>query len=406
VSVWELFWPLLEGGRVVLALPGQQKDPLALNELLTRERIAFAHFVPSMLSTFMQIAGFEDIPALRAVVCSGEALDASLCERFFAQAHGTKLYNMYGPTEASVDVSSWECAAGETTVPIGRPIDGIRLPVLGTHLGSVPLGASGELHIGGVGLARGYLSNPIATAAAFVPDAMAEEPGTRLYRSGDLARYREDGAIEFLGRRDNQIKLRGYRIELGEIEHALLTSPGVTDGVVIHKHGGASDSVLLAYVTGEVVPHDLRRHLTTVLPSYMVPGHIAVLDSFPRLSSGKVDRSLLAQRTSEPSRQASAPFIARTETEEALSTLWKHHLRADSIDAGLDFFSAGGHSLAAVALLSDINGEFRIRMPLQVLLESGSFSDLASRIDGLRCLQSPGAARATELRPLEVEGSL
>ncbi|GLQ87910.1 hypothetical protein GCM10007898_14780 [Dyella flagellata] len=407
VSVWELFWPLLQGACVVLASPGQHRDPAALEQLLAQERVAFVHFVPAMLSTFLQARGFERLDALRAVVCSGEALDASLCERFFGQADSVALYNMYGPTEASIDVSSWVCRRGDATVPIGHPIDGMALHVSGVDLALVPRGAVGELLIGGIGLARGYRGNPKATAAAFIPDAQGGVEGARLYRTGDLARHRADGAVEFLGRRDQQIKLRGFRIELGEIEHVLLQFRSITQAAALVQDSATPDARLLAYVAGIEAGQlpEVKRYLASQLPPYMLPARIVVLDGLPVLNSGKVDRGALMRHPLEPVQQR-GPFTPRNATEQKLGALFMHHLRTDSIDGDADFFSAGGHSLAAIALLSDINTEFRISMSLQWLLESSSFTDLATRIDGLRYLQSTDVRVAHPNAQREIEGYL
>jgi acyl-coenzyme A synthetase/AMP-(fatty) acid ligase len=407
VSVWEFFWPLLEGARLALVPPGSHKDPDALQRLLWQEQVSYAHFVPSMLGAFMQFRRFEELRALRGVVCSGEALDAALCERFFDQARDTRLYNMYGPTEASVDVSSWPCRAGEDSVPIGRPIDGAQLHIASAAHAHVPLGGAGELLIGGVGLARGYWADPRTTARAFIPDHRSGVAGARLYRSGDLARYRGDGAIEFLGRSDGQIKLRGIRIELGEIEHALRTFEGVADVAAIARGAGTPDARIVAYVTGiraEAID-DLRQHAATVLPAYMTPADIVVLEHMPTLPSGKVDRASLALREL-PRHGPAVAHIPAGDTERRLAGPWMHSLRLDAIDATASFFAAGGHSLAAIALLAELNREFGINLGLPVLLESRSFVDLAARIDGLRHLRDSRAAWSGSRALGEVEGAL
>jgi amino acid adenylation domain-containing protein len=407
VSVWEFFWPLVEGARLALAPPGWHKDPDALQRVLGVEQVSYTHFVPSMLGAFMQVRRFEELRALRGVVCSGESLDPQLCERFFAQAPVTRLYNMYGPTEASVDVSSWPCRAGEDSVPIGRPIDGAQLHIASAAQAPVPFGGAGELLIGGIGLARGYWADPRTTARAFIPDHRSDAPGARLYRSGDLARYRRDGAIEFLGRSDSQIKLRGIRIELGEIEHALRTFEGVADVAVIAQGAGTPDARIAAYVTGieATASEDLKKHAATVLPAYMVPADVLVLEEMPRLSSGKVDSASLARREL-PRRGTLVAYVPAGETERGLAGLWMRHLRLDAIDANASFFAAGGHSLAAIAMLADVNRDFEINMGLPAFLESRSFLDLAARIDGLRHLRDSRAARSDSCAPGEVEGSL
>jgi acyl carrier protein len=292
-------------------------------------------------------------------------------------------------------------------VPIGRPIHGAQLHIASTAHAPVPLGGAGELLIGGVGLARGYWADARTTACAFIADDRSGMPGVRVYRSGDLARYRHDGAIEFLGRSDDQIKLRGIRIEIGDIEHALRTFGGVSDVAVIVPGSGTPDARIAAYVTGipaEASP-DIRKHAGNMLPSYMVPADILVLEEMPRLPSGKVDRASLASR--DVARQG--PRVAHVpvgETETRLAGLWMRYLRLDAIDANASFFDAGGHSLAAIALLAELNREFGINMELPLLLEGQSFVDLAARIDCIRHVRASRSAWTESRVPGEVEGSL
>jgi natural product biosynthesis luciferase-like monooxygenase protein/amino acid adenylation domain-containing protein len=255
VSVWEFFWPLMTGARLVLAKPGGHRDPVYLAELIQREGVTTLHFVPSMLSAFVDAAPAERCGTLARVVCSGEALPAELVERFYGWMHAAGnervgLHNLYGPTEAAVDVTYWPCERGArpASIPIGRPVANTRIYVLDARGNPVPTGAVGELHIGGVQVGRGYLGRPSLTAEKFVPDAFGAEPGMRLYRTGDRARWRADGALEYLGRIDFQVKLRGFRIELGEIESALRTHPQVADAVVDVREDGRGEPRLVGYV--------------------------------------------------------------------------------------------------------------------------------------------------------------
>ncbi|HSS49484.1 MAG TPA: amino acid adenylation domain-containing protein, partial [Thermoanaerobaculia bacterium] len=243
VSVWEFFWPLLAGARLVMALPGGHRDSAYLVQTIMEEGITTLHFVPSMLQVFLEAPGVERCAGpgcLRRVLCSGEALPYELERRTFARLPGVELHNLYGPTEASVDVTAWTVVreAGRG-VPIGRPIANLRIHLLDPVGFPAPVGVPGHLHIGGVGLARGYLRRPDLTAERFVPDPFAESggPGGRLYATGDLARLRTDGAIDFLGRLDHQVKIRGFRIELGEIEAALDAQPSVRESVVVAVPG-------------------------------------------------------------------------------------------------------------------------------------------------------------------------
>jgi amino acid adenylation domain-containing protein len=234
VSVWEIFWPLLNGAALVVARPGGHQDSAYLAELIVQQNITVLHFVPSMLQVFLEQTTLSDCPNLRLVVCSGEALSVDLQERFFARFNA-ELHNLYGPTEASIDATSWACERRSDlrSVPIGRPIANTQIYILDSHLQPVPAGVHGELYIGGEGLAHGYLNRPELTAEKFVANPFGSEPGARLYRTGDCGRYRPDGNIEFLGRLDNQVKIRGCRIELGEIEAALNQHSSVRECVVV-----------------------------------------------------------------------------------------------------------------------------------------------------------------------------
>ena len=223
VSVWEFFWPLMVGARLVVAAPELHRDAAGLVDLIQSSQITTLHFVPSMLKVFLEEAGVSNCTRIRRVICSGEALPASMVNQF-ASVLSAELHNLYGPTEAAVDVSYWPCPTdGSTeTVPIGRPVWNTQLYILDRNLSPVPIGVGGELYLGGVQLARGYLNRADLTAERFVPDPFSAQPGARLYKTGDLVKYLSDGNVEYLGRLDHQVKIRGFRIELGEIENALL----------------------------------------------------------------------------------------------------------------------------------------------------------------------------------------
>jgi amino acid adenylation domain-containing protein len=249
VSVWEFFWPLMTGACLMVARPEGHKDPSYLVDLIQKQQITTMHFVPSMLSVFLEADSVEKCTSLCRVVCSGEALPVELQQRFFERLDA-ELHNLYGPTEAAVDVSYWRCRPDSSlsVVPIGKPIWNTQLYVLDKYLQPVPVGVPGELHIGGVNLARGYLKQPELTAQKFIPDPFSAEPGARLYKTGDLTRFLPDGNIEYLGRIDHQVKLRGFRIELGEIETALDSHPGVRQSVVMAREDVVGDKRLVAYV--------------------------------------------------------------------------------------------------------------------------------------------------------------
>ncbi len=249
VSVWEFFWPLLAGARLVIAPPEVHRDSAALAALIAEQKITTLHFVPSMLNVFLEEPELARCRSLRQVMCSGEALSFESQQRFFTHCKAD-LHNLYGPTEAAVDVTSWQCERESTLpiVPIGKPIANIQMYILDQHLQPVPVGVTGALHIGGVGLARGYLQRPELTAEKFIPHPFSTVPGERLYHTGDLARYLPDGAIAFLGRSDDQVKLRGFRIELGEIETTLRQSPLVQEALVLLREDTPGEGQLVSYI--------------------------------------------------------------------------------------------------------------------------------------------------------------
>ena len=319
VSVWEFFWPLMVGARLVVAKPGGHQDPDYLADEIARREVTTLHFVPSMLQVFLEARGLERCTALRRVVCSGEALPAELARRYY-ELFAAPLINLYGPTEAAVDVSVWWCRRGDerATVPIGHPVANIELHIVDRAGRRVPAGVAGELLIGGVQVGRGYHGRPELTAERFVPDPFGSaEPGragARLYRTGDLARHLldgvADGAIEFLGRIDHQVKIRGLRIELGEIEAALAAHPSVREAVVVVT----ADQRLAAYVVAaggwEISPADLRAHLAATLPEYMVPALFVPLAALPLSPNGKVDRRALPAPGTAAAGGAAAAFVA------------------------------------------------------------------------------------------------
>src|SRR5687768_10747728 len=289
VSVWELFWPLQQGARLVMARPDGHRDPAYLREVIEREGVTTLHFVPSMLQPFVEAVEAGRCASLRHVVCSGEALPPALVRRFHDRFSGpVVLTNLYGPTEAAVDVSCWTCPrdGGAEVVPIGRPVWNTALYVLDAVLKPVPVGVPGELYIGGVQVARGYQGRAAMTAERFVPDPFSAEGGARLYRTGDRARWRADGAIEYLGRLDFQVKVRGFRIELGEIEAVLRQHESVADCVLIAR-AETGETRLVAYVVGDVETDALRAHVRRSLPEYMVPAVFVHMDALPLTPNGK-----------------------------------------------------------------------------------------------------------------------
>ncbi len=408
VSVWEIFWPLVSGARLVLARPEGHRDPAYLTELIERAGVSTAHFVPPMLQAFLDAGEPARCGSLRRVVCSGEALPYELTERFRAALPGVELHNLYGPTEAAVDVTYWACEARERrVVPIGRPVANTQLYVLDAGGGLVPVGVPGELYLGGVQVGRGYLGRAELTAERFVPDPFGVKPGARLYRTGDRVRWTAAGEVEFLGRADFQVKIRGFRIEPGEIEAALLEQAGVREAVVLAREGapGSAGPRLVAYVVpaagAGVTGAALREQLSRRLPEYMVPGAFVVLERLPLNANGKLDRHVLPvpESASGEGRYA-AP---RTAAEEVLAGIWAEVLKVERVGVEDGFFDLGGHSLLATQVASRVRRAFGVEVPLRALFEAPTVAGLAGRIEALR---GAGASPAPPIEPVPRGGAL
>lgn len=348
VSVWEIFLPLISGAEMVIARPGGQRDPAYLVEVIRHRRVTVVHFVPTLLRHFLEEPGVEDCTSLRRVFASGEALTPALRDRFFERC-GAELHNLYGPTEAAVDVTHWHCRRGDRgVVPIGRPIANIELYVLDRRDRQVPVGVVGELVIAGVGLAGGYWRQPELTANRFVELPLGDGPPIRVYRTGDRARFRGDGSLEFLGRLDHQLKIRGIRIEPGEIEMALRAEAGVRDCVVTAEELGDGERRLIAYlVSAETEPSvdALRAGVRRRLGDAFVPAHFYLVDHLPTHRSGKVRRSDLPPPSS--CRRLSSSVYRRPsgDREELLAEVWAEVLAVPRVGVDDDFFALGGDSL-------------------------------------------------------------
>ena len=349
VSVWEFFWPLMSGARLVVAAPGDHRDPAKLVALINREGVDTLHFVPSMLQAFLQDEDVVSCTSLKRIVCSGEALPADAQQQVFAKLPQAGLYNLYGPTEAAIDVTHWTCVEeGKDAVPIGRPIANLACYILDGNLEPVPVGVLGELYLAGRGLARGYHQRPGLTAERFVASPFVA--GERMYRTGDLARYRADGVIEYAGRIDHQVKLRGLRIELGEIEARLLEHPWVREVAVLAVDGRQ----LVGYVVLESEGGDWREalaaHLAKSLPEYMVPAQWLALERMPLSPNGKLDRKALpAPEVSVAQAGYSAP---RNAVERTLAEIWQDLLGVERVGLDDNFFSLGGDSIVSIQVVS------------------------------------------------------
>jgi amino acid adenylation domain-containing protein/non-ribosomal peptide synthase protein (TIGR01720 family) len=380
VSVWEFFWPLMTGARLVVAKPGGHRDSSYLADLIVAETITTMHFVPPMLQVFLQDVKAPECTSLKRVICSGEALPYDLQQRYFELLPG-ELHNLYGPTEAAIDVSYWACRrdTDDMTVPIGAPVANTQLYVVDANGQQCGIGVPGELWIGGIQVARGYINRPELSAAAFVGDPFSQTDGARAYRTGDLVRWREDGNIEFLGRIDHQIKLRGFRIELGEIENHLNEIAGVEQSVVLLREDTPGLKQLVAYVKSAnpdaFNTNDAAAALAGELPDYMIPSAFVVLEEFPLTPNGKLDRKALpAPDTQVKDTEYEAP---RNETEEQLAAMWAELLGVEKIGVHDDFFSLGGHSLVAMQVVSRIMQSMGVQLPLESLFDAPTIAGLA-----------------------------
>ncbi len=403
VSVGELFCPLISGSRLVMARPEGHKDPSYLVEVIIREAITTIHFVPSMLNLFLEEPGIEHCTSLKRVMCSGEALSYKIQERFFARCPAA-LHNLYGPTETAVEVTFWDCRRDDSQkrVPIGRPIANTQLYILDEQLQIVPIGVPGELFIGGLPVGRGYLNRAELTKERFIPDPFSQQPGARLYKTGDLVRYRADGTIDYLGRRDHQVKIHGHRIELSEIQTVMLRHPLVQQAVVIFHTYQSDNTQLVAYfipnqstenmqavpgayglINSQQIILQVRDFLRAQLPDYMVPSAFVVMDVFPLTHSGKLDtRSLPPPAYTQTRLSLSDDFVApRSQVEQVLANICMEVLDVPQIGIHDNFFELGGNSLKAIQLLSRIRHELHIERSLTELFRSPTIAELAVHIE-------------------------
>ncbi len=391
-SIVEVFGPLLVGGTTVLARPGGERDPGYLISLLSDWEIPQATFTMAMLAALLKEHSLESCRSLRTVLAGGEVMPGDLPALFYSRS-GAELYNRYGPTEATISVTSWRCLPGDPgrSQPIGRPIARTRIYLLDDELRPVPLGVAGELCIAGACLARGYLGRPGPTAEKFVPQPFAGgEAGARIYRTGDLARFRADGAIEFVGRIDGQVKIRGFRVELGEIEAALHEHPAVESAAVVDRREAATGSQrLLAYLVlrpgaaaeRAAIP-EIRELLKQKLPAYMMPAAFTVLPAFPLSPTGKVDKKALP----EPAELAegSAWEAPQGPLEKLLAAIWSGLLGGRQVGREDSFFDLGGHSLLATQVASRVRDALGIELPMRYLFEAPTPKAFAAVIEALR----------------------
>ncbi|MFT4670912.1 MAG: amino acid adenylation domain-containing protein [Pseudohongiellaceae bacterium] len=426
VSVWEFFWPLITGAQLILAPPGAHKDSVALVNLILKEKISTLHFVPSMLTSLLDYLALKSNHKttdklssgeifdsnVRQVFCSGEALSPATASKFF-EYFDSDLHNLYGPTEAAIDVTYWQCRKDEQSaiMPIGRPIDNTQIYILDKYQNPVPVGVAGELFIAGTGVARGYRNRDQLNALKFIDDPFSQSFEARMYRTGDMARFNEDGVIEYLGRIDNQVKIHGFRIELGEVEAVCESFPSINQAVVLARGTTKGSYSLVAYVSqNEGISRDervngnekgLREFLKQKLPEYMVPSHIVVLTVFPLNSNGKVDRKALPEPVSLSSaRQGSAQqaISVSNGTEQFIAAAWKEVLELDHIGINENFFELGGHSIALGQIHARICLEFTCELSLVDMFRYTSILQQALWVDSQ--LQSKGDTVEQETDPI------
>jgi aspartate racemase len=429
ISVWQFLAPLLVGGRVHMFNDDIAHDARRLLEEVQQAGVSILETVPSLMRMMLEEVerrgpSAPDLSTLRWLISTAEALSRALCRQWLSHYPHVPVLNAYGPTECSDDVTHYAShsapATGGMRIPIGRPIPNMRLYVLDGRLHPVPIGVPGMLYIAGVGVGRGYLNQPVLTAAVFRPNPFRDEPGTRLYETGDVVRYLQDGNIEFLGRVDDQVKIRGFRVELGEVEAVLRRHPTVLQAVVVTRedHDEAAGVVpiadrraeepgaevprptstgkrLVAYLVPvrEEAPsvHELRRFLKTKLPEYMVPSDYVLLDALPLTASGKVDRKSLPAPDRGRPEQKDCFVVPRTAVEETLTRIWAEVLKVEHVGVHDDFFELGGHSLLAVRLFAEIEKEFGKRLPLSSLFQDATIAHVARLINE----GNPSAAQPT-----------
>jgi nonribosomal peptide synthetase DhbF len=408
VSVWELFWPLITGAGLVMARPDGHRDPAYLAGLIESARVTTLHFVPSMLEAFLAAGGAARYAGVRRTICSGEALPGRLAAQFAELTGGSALHNLYGPTETTVDSTSWPCGRGRPgeAPPIGRPIANTRVFVLDAFLRPVPAGVAGELHVAGAGLARGYAGQAGLTAGRFVACPFGTA-GERMYRTGDVVRWRADGVLEYLGRSDDQVKVRGFRVELGEVEAVLARAAGVGQVAVAAPEDDAGARRLVAYVIpaadAVVNAAQLRQHAAAALPEYMVPSAFVPVSSFPLTPSGKLDRRSLPAPDFTAGAAAQGP---RSPREEILCRVFAEILNVARVGIEDSFFELGGNSLLAVRLIGRIRAQLGVDMSVRAVFDAPTVAGLAQLAAGAApsrpaLVPMRGQADARQARPGE-----
>lgn len=381
VSVWEFFLPLISGASLHFAKPNGHKDNDYLIQKIVNEKITICHFVPSMLRYFLNQDNVSQCTSLRHVFVSGEALTVDLVHKF-KRTLGARLHNLYGPTEAAVDVTYWEAEEREDrVVPIGKPISNIRMYILNSQLSQVAIGETGELFIGGLGLAKGYINQPKLTEEKFIKNPLSDESHSKLYRTGDQARYLEDGNIEFLGRLDFQVKLRGFRIELTEIENILREHESMDDSIVLVRDNDTDDPKLVAYVVAkyQIEMSDIKDYLRKKIPEWMVPNTITPIAKMPLTQHGKVDRGALPWPINSSNDKVTTKAQEKS-TDSNLATdlldIFANLLNIKNLKINDDLFDAGATSFTMVQIVDKIRNKYQITIPIELFLDNPTIKGL------------------------------
>lgn len=377
IAALEIFLPLTAGARLLMISREVTTDPVQLLAKLSSQSVTVMQATPATWQMLLG-AGWQGSRELK-ILCGGEALSQELAAQLVSRS--SSLWNLYGPTETTIWSAIHRVELGDERIPIGRPIANTQIYILDSRLQPVPIGVPGELHIGGICLARGYVGHPDLTAEKFIPDPFGVEPGALLYKTGDMARYLPDGDIEFLGRIDDQVKIRGFRIELGEIESVLAQNPAVRQAIVVVRQDSPGEKRLVAYV----VPHaeqtltttDLLSLLKSKLPEYMLPSAFVFLDALPLTPNGKVDRRALPEPGAERAELKEAYVAPRTAVQKKLADIWTEVLKLERLGIHDNFFDIGGHSLKATQVMSRVRAVFEMDVPLRTLFEKPTVEELA-----------------------------
>jgi amino acid adenylation domain-containing protein len=404
-SLKQVLAPLLRGREVWIVADELASEPLRLFEVIEERANVGINCVPSLWRVMLEALKSSKrqltLNSVNYLFLGGEAVSLGLIDETLTVLPQVKIWNLYGPTEATANVSSSRLSAWQT-VTIGRPIDNVRIYVLDEKLEPAPIGVTGELHVEGICLARGYLNQPQMTAEKFVPSPFSHRPGARMYKTGDLVRYRPDGSIEYISRRDHQVKIRGFRVELEDVETILKQHPAVADAAVLTREKFEGHKALVAYVVPckpiESAAADIGSFLRARLPGYAVPSYFLRLESLPLNSFGKVDRRALARLEPQEWETTAGFEPAKTATEVALARIWCDVLGVKRAGIRDNFFGLGGHSLLATGVLSRVYDRFKIDLPIRTVFEKATLASLAAAIDAIR--DGSGTMIAPAIRPV------